>query len=285
MTDRPQEPFVATEPMLPDAALPWARAAGPATAADAVRDNGFPLPAGLGSATAGQPAPGAARAGSGNSGDRRPGDGYPGGGYPDQAYGPQAGAPEDLGAVDPEDLDLLDTVWAPPRRISRLTVLLAGGLVAAIGFGGGVLVQKNHDAGISTSSAAGAGAAARAFARANGFGGATGGGFGAGTGASAGTGGAGSGTGSGAAGSGSTGSGSAVSGPPVVVGTVVSLVPGTLVVQNFAGTKVTVHVPAGTPVTTTSLSGLRAGVSVSVTGTKAADGTVTATSVQSRSNG
>jgi hypothetical protein len=179
---------------------------------------------------------------------------------------------------DPDDLDLLEPPWAAPPLANRWTLLLAAGLLAALGFGGGVLVQKNHDAGLA-GSAGGAGAAARAFARAGGFGGAGGTG---GTGGFGGTGGA-SGTGT-QAGSGGSGSGS-VTGTPVVVGTVVSVAAGTLVVQNFAGAKVTVKVPAGTPVTSTGLTGLQPGASVSVTGTKAADGTVTATSVTSRRRG
>ena len=199
------------------------------------------------------------------------------------------GGDPDVDGSDPdaEDLDLLDQVWTPPQRVSRLTVILAVGVVAALGFAGGVLVQKQHDAGLAGASNSGTAAAARQFARANGFGGAGApGGFGAGApgiGGTAGSGAAGTGgTGSGGTGSGGTGS---ASGTPVVVGTVVSVGRGTLVVQNFAGAKVSVHVPAGTPVTAASLTGLRAGMTVSVIGTKAADGTVTATSVSSRSNG
>lgn len=189
----------------------------------------------------------------------------------------------DPGAAD-GDLDLLEPAWAPPPRANRWTVLLAGGLVAALGFGAGVLVQKNHDAGLVGSSA-GAGAAARAFARANGFGGAGGaggaqGGFGGMPGVSGGRDGQ-----VGGPGAGSGGGPGAASGTPVVVGTVVSVGAGTLVVQNFAGTKVSVTVPEGTPVTTAGLAGLKAGATVSVTGTKAADGSVTATSVTSRRRG
>jgi hypothetical protein len=211
-------------------------------------------------------------------------NGVGGVGDPSASEGADPGA--DSGDPDAEDLDLLDQVWTPPRRVSRFTVILAAGVVAALGFAGGGLVQKQHDAGLAGASNSGA-AAARSFARANGFGG-TGatGGFGAGAPGTGGTAGSGA-AGSGAAGSGGTGSGGsgAASGTPVVVGTVVSVGQGTLVVQNFAGAKVSVHVPAGTPVTAASLTGLRAGMTVSVTGTKAADGTVTATSVSSRSNG
>jgi hypothetical protein len=196
--------------------------------------------------------------------------------------GPAAPAPEDGDEPDPDDQDLLNPQWSPPRRISRTTVLLAGGLVAALGFVGGVLVQKSHDAGL-TGGAARAGAAARAFARSGGSSGF--GGFGgpadqAGGGGSAGTGG---GSGSGSRGSAGTGDGAGGdSGPPVVVGKVVSVGSGTLVVQNFAGTKVTVRVPPETPVTTSGLIGLRPGATVSVTGTKASDGTVNASSVTGR---
>jgi hypothetical protein len=66
---------------------------------------------------------------------------------------------------------------------------------------------------------------------------------------------------------------------------VVSVSSGGLVVKNFAGAMVTVHVGVGVPVTTSGLGGLKAGASVSVTGTKAGDGSVTATSVTSRKAG
>jgi hypothetical protein len=56
----------------------------------------------------------------------------------------------------------------------------------------------------------------------------------------------------------------------------------TLKVTNFAGTIVTVTVPVTTTVTVTGLGGLTVGAPVSVVGTKAADGTVTATSITSR---
>jgi hypothetical protein len=115
----------------------------------------------------------------------------------------------DSADVDRDDLDLLDPVWSPPHRVNRLTILLAGGLVAALGFAGGVLVQKYRDAGLAAGGSAAMSTAARQ-ARANGF-------------------------------------GSQGSGPE----------------SRFAGTRVTVRVPAGTPVTTTSLTGLRPGRAVS----------------------
>ena len=51
----------------------------------------------------------------------------------------------------------------------------------------------------------------------------------------------------------------------------------------FAGATVAVRVPAGTPVTTPGLHGLSKGETVSVDGTRSPDGTVTASSVVSRS--
>lgn len=178
-------------------------------------------------------------------------------------------APEDDLDPDPapeDDLDLLEPAWVASRRSNRLTVLLAGGIVAALAFGGGVLVQKHHDralvAGAATSGAA------RVLAR----GGAA---QGLATGPPA---------VDGSGGSGGFG-GSGGSGAPVVVGTVVSVHADVLVVANFGGQKVTVRVPAGVPVTTSGLGGLRAGASVAVTGAKAPDGSVTATSVVSRKAG
>lgn len=190
----------------------------------------------------------------------------------------------DLGA---DDLDLIDPVWTSPRRVSRLTVLLVVGLVATSGFAAGVLMQRHHDAGLISASAGGA-AAARNLARGNGLGGFGGtpgqadppgrpgiGGGEAGPGQSA----------MGPNGRSAGGDPGSSAGTPVVVGTVVSVGSGALVVQNFAGTKVTVRVPAGTPVTAVGLTGLRPGATVSVIGTKASDGTVTASMVTSRGQG
>jgi hypothetical protein len=181
----------------------------------------------------------------------------------------------------PDDLDLLDSQWSPPRRTNRITVLLTGGLVAVLGFVAGALVQRSHDTDLVGRSA---GASARAFSRGGGTEGF--GGFGGlpaqdGQGGAAGSDG---GSRSGGRGSGGSGdSGGRDSSSPVVVGTVVSVGSATLVVQNFAGTKVTVRVPPGTPVTTAGLTGLTRGVMVSVAGAKASDGTVTASSVTTSS--
>ena len=175
----------------------------------------------------------------------------------------------------PADDDLLDD-WAPEQRSSRLTRALAVGLLGAIVFTGGALVQKQFGAG---------GAAASAGARGAFPGGAEGGfpgggelpaGFpGGGQGQAGQGGGAPAGAASGAA-------ASSTASAPAVVGTVASVAGTDLAVQNFAGMTVTVHVPATATVTTTGLTGVGKGMTVTVVGTKAADGSVTATSVVAR---
>ena len=149
--------------------------------------------------------------------------------------------------------------------------VIPAGLVVVAGFAGGVWVQKNHDAGL-TASAATLTSALRSRASAGGFAGA--GGYGGASG-SYGGGYGGSGTGTGAA----SGSGAGVATVPVVVGTVASISGGTLRVKNFADALITVVVPESATVTSTGLGGLSVGVPVSVVGTKAADGTVTAAAI------
>jgi hypothetical protein len=189
---------------------------------------------------------------------------------PDTAGLPMAEEPE----TEPGDDDLFEREWDRPRRSNRLTAVLAAGLVAVAGFTGGVLAQKQHDAGLA-SSAASNGSAARNRAAAGGFSG-----FGTAGGAPGGFAGA---SGPGAAGAESAaGAGGAAAQVPVVVGTVASITGTTLKVKNFADAVVTVQVPATATVTTPGLTGLKVGMSVSVVGAKAADGTVTATAVTGR---
>lgn len=171
-----------------------------------------------------------------------------------------------------DDDDLLDVT--PPRRPSRVTAALLAGIVAAAGFAGGAYVQKRHDAGL-TSAAAGPAGGAAAFR--GGFGGTAPRGVEAPGGFGDAAPGAGSGAGSGGA---AGGSGTAA---PAVVGKVVAVSGTTLTVRNFAGRTVKVTVPDGASVTTAvPLPSLKAGTSVSVTGTAAVDGTVTATGVTAR---
>lgn len=196
--------------------------------------------------------------------------------------------------ADADDLDLLGPDPSRPK-LGRLGALLAAGVVAALAFTGGVLVQKNHDRGLSGAARAdmpGPGGQEGAAQRIPGGGAGMPGGYG-GTGSGTDSGSRSSGSGkagssaSSAPGSGgsTTGSGSSgASATPVVVGSIVSVKGSALTVKNFAGRSVTVHVPDDTPVTVPGLSGeLRAGTTVSVTGTTAADGSVTAATITVRS--
>ncbi|NHC45113.1 hypothetical protein [Motilibacter aurantiacus] len=222
-----------------------------------------------------------------------------------------ASAPRDARDARTEVIDTREIAAAPAeddlsellastgrRRLAPVTAALLGGLVLVGTFTGGVLVQKHYG-----DDAAGAGPAGFAAGGAGGQGARSFGGFGQapdGTGTRSGNG-AGSGTEAGAAapgaaadaadGAGSAGTGgpgTADASTPAVVGQVVSVQGDTLTVKNFAGKTVTVKVPEGTAVTSSSsvdLSQLVAGTSVSVAGTTADDGSVTASSVTSRPTG
>jgi hypothetical protein len=186
---------------------------------------------------------------------------------------PEPPAREPLAAGDDLelDLDLSDRRLRP----GGFTLALLSGIVLVLAFGAGVLVQK-HD-GATGSAAQSAGLGGSAPAAGSGFPGGSGapGGYGA------------AGAGSGSAGSpGAQGTASGQSAAPVVVGTVTAISGTRLTVKNFAGTSVTVKVPAGAAITLVAgarLTALAPGVSVSVTGTKASDGTVTASTVTVRS--
>jgi hypothetical protein len=173
-----------------------------------------------------------------------------------------AGAP--IGDAD-EDMDLLAAVNHKP---SRLTVILLAAILAAAAFGGGVLVQKHYGASSTAATGTGLPSGFPSFAGGGGFPG------GAGGPSVTGTGGGGGGAGGGAA-----------TNTPSVVGTVVKVSGTTVTVKNFAGKTVTVKVPAGTTISlssTLSLTGLKSGTTVSVVGTTAADGSVTASAVTAR---
>jgi hypothetical protein len=198
------------------------------------------------------------------------------------------GDPAPDGGADPDD-DLF-AGWEPQRRVNRITVVLAACLLVVAGFAVGAVVAKRSAA--STSGTAARSAGATGATGREGFGGFAGGagGFRNGGAAGAGAGGAGGaagvpgGTGAGAgAGAGAAGGGGGSTGTPVVVGTVTSVSATRITVKNFAGTTVVVRVAARTPVTTPGVGGLRKGQTVSVEGTRASDGSVTATAVVSRS--
>jgi hypothetical protein len=160
-------------------------------------------------------------------------------------------AGEGIGGDDPGD----EVDQMPPARgpVSRITLALVAGLLLVGAFGGGVLVQKNHDAGLTATASGPAGRAGGGGGAAGAFGGA------------------------GAAG------GAASSTGPAVVGTVVSVKGNEITVKDFAGKT---HVVRTTGTTTVSvpgaLSALKAGSTVSVSGTSDPSGSVDATAVTKR---
>ncbi len=160
----------------------------------------------------------------------------------------------------PDDEDWL-AAHAPRRRMHPVTTALAAAVLMASAFTGGVLVQKNHDTGSSATAGAPAGLPNFGAGGFPGFAGAGGqGGTGTATGAT------------GAAG-------------VAVIGTVVSVKGTTLTVRNLSGKLVTVTVAAGVAVNaqqTLTLAQRRSGRSITVSGTTAADGHVTATAVTAR---
>jgi len=166
---------------------------------------------------------------------------------------------------DDDALDAEQDFLLPAKGgLSRLAMAFAVGLLAAATFTGGVLLQKHHDKGLTSSSTsgrpAGVGTAAGFPA---GFGGTTGGG-----------------TATGAAGGTATG-GSASTGL-AVIGSVVSVSGADVTVKDLGGKTHDVHTTTTTTVTrsqTQPLASLAAGTQVTVTGSTATDGTVTATAI------
>jgi hypothetical protein len=155
-----------------------------------------------------------------------------------------------LDGDDPGD----DADQIPPGRgpFSKVSLTLLAGVALAVAFGGGVLVQKNHDAGLTATAPA----------------------AGARQGGGAGFGGAGAGAGGGAATS---------SSGPAVVGTVVSVKGADITVKDFAGKTHVVHTTGNTTVGVPgALSAIKAGSTVSVTGTTDPGGSVVATAVTKR---
>jgi len=170
---------------------------------------------------------------------------------------------------DAEDDDSFDDEFDAPagrRRVPLMSALLMSGIVIALAFTGGVLVQKHVTS--SSSTAAGGLPSFGAGGLPSGF---PGGGLpGAGTGA---------GSSSGGTGSGST------STVPVLVGTVVKAGPTEVTVKDLGGTTHVVRTTDATKVTTVTtvpVTTLTAGQTVTVSGTKTTDGSVDATTVSAR---
>jgi hypothetical protein len=181
---------------------------------------------------------------------------------------------EELLAIPPQADHLAEELAARPQRtrLPRVTLALGAGVLVAAGFLGGVLVQK-HLGGSSSAAGGRGGAFASAFAGARGSGagagrGSFGGGAGAGgTGATTGTGGAGTGSGSG---------GNSISGSVTVVSG------DTLYITATDGTVYIVKASGSTSVSISSsgsLSQIKPGQQVTVSGTQGTGGTVNATKI------
>ena len=188
----------------------------------------------------------------------------------DDLLDPAAAGPDgpDVPARDVEDDDSFDDEFGAPagrRRVPLLSALLVAGIVIALAFTGGVLVQKRAT---SSTPAAGGLPSFGAGGLPSGF---PGGGLpGAGTGAGSSSGGTG------------TGSTSTV---PVLVGTVVKAGPTEVTVKDLGGTTHVVRTTATTKVTTVTtvpVTKLTAGQPVTVNGTKSSDGSIDATAVSAR---
>jgi hypothetical protein len=168
-------------------------------------------------------------------------------------------SPEDILAEPPDARDIAGELAAPPRRkLPWLTLALCGGVVAALAFAGGALVEKNNVQNNASS-------AANAFASLRGGAGAAGG---AGAGGATRTGG-GTGTGTGGAGAPTTGT--------------VKLVDGTTVyLTDSSGNVVKVTTGKSTKVNVTKtgkVSDLQPGQSVTVLGSTDKSGDLAATTV------
>ena len=154
--------------------------------------------------------------------------------------------------IEDDDADFAEV--PPKRRVPTITKVLLVGILVAAGFSGGVLIQKN----------VGASPASASTGLPN-FAGGLPAGFPTGAGRNQGS-------------TAATGSG------PVVVGTIVSVSGNDVTVKDLGGTTHVVHVSATTGLATTGVdwSTLEPGATVSVNGTKADDGSVTATTVTQR---
>ncbi|WP_052433180.1 hypothetical protein [Streptacidiphilus carbonis] len=158
-------------------------------------------------------------------------------------------SPEEILAEPPDTRDIAGELAAPPRRkLPWLTLALAGGIIAALGFAGGALVEKNNKPAASSAATAFAG-----FTR----------GAAGGTGRTGGT------AGTGATGGATTGT--------------VKLVDGdTVYITDSSGNTVKVTTGSSTKVTLSStgkVGDLKAGQTVTVRGTTDSSGNLAATTV------
>ena len=174
----------------------------------------------------------------------------------DAALPAEPARPADRAPDDDAEFDELP----PKRQVPALTKLLVVGILVAISFAGGVLVQKQHDASQASALPASPGGAGGlpAFL-----------------------------TGAGATGGGSSTGGrpSTAASGPVLVGTIESVSGGDITVKDLGGKTHAVHTGATTGFAVTGAdwsTSLPPGTTVSIEGTKADDGTVTATTITRR---
>ena len=161
-------------------------------------------------------------------------------------------SPEEILAEPPDTRDIAGELAAPPRRkLPWLTLALAGGVIAAVAFAGGAMVEKNNKPATTT-------------AAAGGFAGFTRGAAG-GTGA----------TGTGGLGTGTAGGGA-------TTGTVKLVDGSTVYLTDSSGNIVKVTTGSSTKVTLSStgkVGDLKAGQTVTVRGTTDSSGNLAATTV------
>ncbi len=180
---------------------------------------------------------------------------------------PDTGSGGTTAVVDePDDFDDDFDDAAPGRRVPRLTMLLLAAVLVAVGFTGGVLLQKHAVASTTATGipSFGAGFPSGAFPG-------IGGGQPPGSGASTTT--------------GSSNGSASSAGSPVVIGTVARVDGTTVIVKDFGGKEHKVTTTSDTTITeSTSLtaSQLKTGQPVRVDGSKKSDGTIVATSVTAR---
>jgi hypothetical protein len=188
---------------------------------------------------------------------------------PEQAEAPAAAevSAEELLSIPPRADNLAEELAARPQRTKppKLTLALSAGVLIAAGFVGGVLAQKHYG-----TASGGTGRAARASPVAG-----RGAGAGAGTGAAGRGGFGGFGGGAGSAATGGFG-GSSITGSITVVSG------DTLYITSTTGTVYTVKTSGTTTVklsSSGSLSQLKPGQTVTISGTQGSGGTVTATTI------
>lgn len=187
---------------------------------------------------------------------------------------------EELLSLPPRADHLAEELAARPARakLPRITLALGAGVLVAAGFIGGVLVQKHYGGASGAGGNARAGAFASAFA--GGRGNATGA---AGTGSGTGRGGFGGGGGGGFGGGGAGGFGAGGGlGGDSITGSITVVTGDTLYITAADGTVYTVKTSGSTSVSISSsgsLSRLKPGQKVTVSGTAGSGGTVEATTI------